>query len=274
MRRAGLELRVERGDLERIELVDNQRLIVSREAKLVESRRKLEQTAAKLSLFYRDLNDQPILPTEEMLPAELPEILNPEEDIPGEDIQTAYQNRPEIQVYNYQLSQLDNDLALATNQKLPSLDAAVAASKDVGEPISYQKYKSPFELEAGLYFEVPAQRRKAGGKVLALEGKRAQVVAKRRFAEDKILAELQMAHAALKAGYQRIIQAQQSAELAIQMEQAERRKFDLGASNLMFVNTREQQSAEAQMTEVEAILEYFDAQAAYHAALGIDRLQD
>jgi len=274
MRRDGLELRVKRGDLERIELVDNQRLIVSREAKLVESRRKLEQTAAKLSLFFRDENDRPIVPTEAMLPIELPPIEEPPEEIPGEDLQLAYENRPEIQVYDFQLRQLDNDMALAGNQKLPSLDAAVAASKDVGEPISSQKYKSPFELEAGLYFEVPAQRRKAGGKLIALEGKRAQIVAKRRFAEDKILAELQMAHAAIKAGHLRIGRARESEELADQMERAERRKFDLGASNLMFVNTREQQSAEAQMTEVEATLEYFDAKAAYHAALGIDRLQE
>lgn len=274
MRREGLELRVERGDLERIELVDNQRLIVSREAKLVESRRKLEQTAAKLSLFFRDENDRPILPTEAMLPDELPPIEEPPESIPGEDLQLAYENRPEIQVYDFQLRQLDNEMALASNQKLPNLDAAIAASKDVGEPISYQKYKSPFELEAGLYFEVPAQRRKAGGKLIALEGKRAQIVAKRRFAEDKILAELQMAQAAIKAGHLRIRQARESAELANQMEQAERRKFDLGASNLMFVNTREQQSAEAQMTEVEATVEYYDAKAAYHAALGIDRLQE
>ncbi len=179
MRREGLELRVERGDLERIELVDNQRLIVSREAKLVESRRKLEQTAAKLSSSSGTKMIDRSFRRKAMLPDELPPIEEPPESIPGEDLQLAYENRPEIQVYDFQLRQLDNEMALASNQKLPNLDAAIAASKDVGEPISYQKYKSPFELEAGLYFEVPAQRRKAGGKLIALEGKRAQIVAKR-----------------------------------------------------------------------------------------------
>lgn len=274
IRKNGLETRVKRGDLERIELVDNRRLIVSREAKLVDARRKFEQTSAKLSLFFRNADGEPQVPTLEMLPKSFPAAEVPEEEISGEDLQIAYQNRPELQVYDLQIRQVDNELAWANNQKLPTLDAAIAGSDDVGEPTSSKKDKSPLELEAGLYFDVPIQRRKAGGKVIALEGKRAQLVAKKRFSENKILNELQLANAALKAAYQRIGQASESRDLARQMEEAERKKFDLGASNLLFVNTREQQSVDAQLTEVEAKLEYFDAKAAYHAALGVDRLPE
>ena len=54
------------------------------------------------------------------------------------------------------------------------------------------------------------------------------------------------------------------------MEAAERRKFDLGDSNLLLVNLREQATADAATTEVDAHLNYFDAQADYRAALASD----
>ena len=49
------------GAIAEIDLVDNRRIIVSRQAKVTDARRKLEQTAQKLSLFLRDETGRPIL---------------------------------------------------------------------------------------------------------------------------------------------------------------------------------------------------------------------
>jgi hypothetical protein len=62
------EERVKREDLAAIELVQNERLIASRQAKVVEAERKLQQSAIKLSLFFRDGQGRPVLPAPSLLP--------------------------------------------------------------------------------------------------------------------------------------------------------------------------------------------------------------
>jgi hypothetical protein len=63
--------------------------------------------------------------------------------------------------------------------------------------------KSPFELEAGLFGDVPLQRRQGRGRVLAAQGKLAQLRARQAYMSDVIGAEVQDATSALVAAWQR-----------------------------------------------------------------------
>ena len=267
----GLRRRVAEGDAPAIEVTDNQRLIVSRRAKLIDARRKFQQSAYKLSLFLRDESGQPRVIDESRRPAEFPDEDDPALRSLEQDIQTAIANRPELRALAILREQLRIDFAAAQNLCLPQVDAVVVGSQDVGNPADPKKDdKGPLELEGGLIASVPLQRRKARGKSQAVEGKLAQVQAKTQFTQDKIVAEVQSASAALHAAFQQLEQAQQALDLARQMEAAERRRFDLGDSNLLLVNLREQATADAATTEVEARFNYFDAQANYRAALASD----
>ena len=67
-----IEQRVQSGDLERIARIDNQRLIASREAKVIDAERKLQVAAIKLSLFMRTSDGQPLLPDVGLLPDAFP----------------------------------------------------------------------------------------------------------------------------------------------------------------------------------------------------------
>ncbi len=270
-RNDGLRTRVDKGDAPAIELTDNQRLIVSRRTKLIDARRKFQQSAYKLSLFLRDESGQPRVIDESHLPREFPPADDPSRHNLDADIQAAIANRPELRALAIRREQLNIDLANAQNLSLPQVDAVLVGSQDVGNPADPKKDdKSPFELEAGLIASVPLQRSKARGKSQAVEGKLAQLQAKTQFTQEKIVAEVQSASAALNAAYQQLEQAHQSLDLARQLEAAERRKFDLGDSNLLLVNLREQATADAAVTEVEARLNYFDAKADYRAALASD----
>lgn len=270
-RNEGLRKRVEKGDLPAIELTDNERLIVSRRAKLIDARRKFQQSAYKLSLFLRDESGNPRVIDAARLPAAFPDEDDPSLRNLDADIQAAIANRPELRALAILREQLHIDLANAQNQFLPQVDAVFVGSQDVGVPAKKKlDDKGPFELEAGFVASVPLQRRKALGKSQAIEGKLAQLQAKTQFTQDKIIAEVQSASVALVAAYQQLAQAQQALDLAKQMEAAERRKFDLGDSNLLLVNLREQATADAALTEVEAQLNYFAAQSDYRAALGSD----
>lgn len=268
-RNKGLEREVELGSRDPPDLQDNQRLIVSREAMAIDARRKLQQSAAKLSIYYRDPTGEPIIPGPEAMAAFPSPTLSDELQLES-DIQTALANRPELSVLEFLREQLEIDYTEAENNMLPGLDAMAAGSQDVGAPTSSKRDKSQFELEAGLYFDMPLQRRKARGKMQATEGKIAQVAAKRRITEDKVAVEVRTVYAAMMAAAERVEKAREAVGLANQMAEIERTKFDNGASDLLAVNLREQQAAEAAVIAVGALLEFHLARADYRAVLALD----
>lgn len=268
-RHEAIRRKVEAGDTDPPVLQDNRRLIVSREAKQIDADRKLQQAAVKLSLFWRDALGQPLLAESSQLP-EFPRVSAPDESARDADIQSALANRPELRALDLLRQQLEIDLSEARNDLLPDLQAVVTASQDIGAPASSKNDKSEFELEAGLFLDVPVQRRKAQGKLTAVAGKLRQIAAKFRMTADKIAADVQVVHAALGATVQQVARARESVELANRLAEIERRKFDLGESDLLAVNLREQQAAEAQSTEVDALQDYFTALADYQAILASD----
>lgn len=268
-RNAQLKRKVDLGDVDPPVLQDNLRTIAQREAKLIDLQRKLQQAGIKLSLFYRTSDGQPLVPDESRL-VDFPEpIADAESDIET-DVAVAIGERPELAALDALTLRVDVDLAEAQNDLLPSVDAQIVGSQDVGLPTSKKRDKSQFELEAGVFVEVPLQRRKARGKSQAAQGKLIQLAAKRRFTENKIRAEIQSARAALRAAFDRLAKARESKRLAEYMADVERRKFNLGQSDLLSVFLREQLAIEAAQAEVEALLEYFIAKADYDAAMARD----
>ncbi|QDT46933.1 Outer membrane efflux protein [Symmachiella dynata] len=268
-RNSRLQRRVEEGDLDPPALQDNLRSIALRESKLIDRGRKLQQSAVKLSLFYRSADGSPIIPE----PSQLRDFPEPTEFLASQlesDIQVALSQRPELAALDALYRQVNVDLAEANNEFLPSVDAQVWNSQDMGEPTSSKRDKSRYELEASLFIDVPLQRRKARGKSHAAEAKLSQVAVKRRFTQDKIVAEVQAAFAGLTAAYDRLGKAREAKRLAEYMADVERRRFELGQSGLLDVFIREQSAIEAADGEVEALLEYFAALANYTAALAFD----
>jgi outer membrane protein TolC len=260
---------VETGLIDPPELTDNLRLVADRRAKLADATRKLQQKAAKLSLYYRDVQGQPVVPTAERLPA-FPEPQLIDRNQLSDDVTVALASRPDLRFIDTLWRQVDVDLQQAYNLLQPDVNATMWGSQDVGMPSSFKRDKSPFELEAGLYVDVPMQRRKARGKITALEAKMQQLVAKRRMTENKISVEVQTAYAALLAAFEQVKQTREAVRLAEEMAQRERRNFEVGASDLLKVTLREQYAAESAIKEVDALLEYHQARADYRAALAAD----
>lgn len=268
-RNAGIARQVETGDKAVTELQQNERLIATREAKLVEVRRKLQGAAIKLSLFIRDAEGRPVLPQFGQLPDAFPPVTAPDPEKLAADIELALQTRPELRAIAFERESVGVDLDQAQNEFLPRLDAVIAASKDVGAPTSSKGDKTPFELEAGVLFDVPLQRRKASGKTQSAQGKLTQLVIKQRFQENKISNEVRDAVVAIQAAYERIEKTRRGVELARKLVNAEYRSFQLGNSDLLRIALLEGQELESQLLEVDALLDYFQALADYRAALGL-----
>lgn len=264
-----LEKQVELGEKAAIELVDNRRIVVSREAKLVDARRKLRQSAAKLSLFLRTPAGQPWVLPEPKGTVKFDDVHALDSVPVGQDVSYALASRPELRELSLVGRQLGIALREAANETWPDVDAGLLVGQDMGEPTSPLRDKSELELEASLTLSVPLERRKALGKYRQVQGKIAQVRAKRRFAGDKIAIEVQASRAALEAAVERVGQTREGVALADRIKTAEGRLYEAGQSNLFNLNIREQQAAEAAGEFVLAQRDYFVAEAEFAAALGL-----
>jgi outer membrane protein TolC len=267
-RNRAIARQVELGNLAATELQQNERLIASRQAKLIETQRKLQSAAIKLSLFWRDDNGDPVVPTPAQLPARFPEPREPNTDRVDEYMEVALNQRPELQDLALHREAANIDLTQGQNETLPRLDAVVEASKDVGGWASSKGDKTPFEMEAGLLFDVPLQRRKAIGKIESAQGKLTQISLKQRYTENKIRAEVADALSALKGAYKRVQRTREGVQLARQLVNAEYRSFELGNSDVLRIALQEGAELDSQLLEIEALLDYFQATAEYRYAIG------
>ena len=266
-----IEAQVTAGLVDPPELTDNLRLVAIRKAKAADTRRKMEQTAAKLSVYLRDGSGKPVVATEEQLPG-FPEPSQVDDLQLDQDIQKALSNRPELRMLDLLRQQTQIDYSEATNQLQPELNAVVWGSQDIGEPTSSKRDKSPYESEASVYLDVPMQRRKARGKMTELQGKLAQLSAKRRITADKIGVDVQMAHAALKSAWDQVVSSQESLKYAEDLAARERKNQEAGASDLLKVTLREQYAVESAEKYVDALKLYFESRADYRAAMALDQI--
>lgn len=273
-RNEALEKQVRAQEKASIDLVDNRRIIVSRKSKLIDARRKLEQAAVKLSLFYRSDVGEPSVVGSGRLPENFIQLAPQDETsvLPeeSEDTSLALDQRPKLAELQLLREQLSVALRQAQNETWPDVDGGLRVSQDMGEPTSPKRDKSQFQLQASIAVSVPLERRKALGKVRSLRWKLAQLTAKNRFAADKIVAEVRLARAAIPAAIERVRIAGEGYDLAVRMQQAEQDLFEQGQSTLLNLNIRERQAAEAAIVQVEALFEFFVAKADYAAALGYD----
>jgi outer membrane protein TolC len=266
-----IESQVEAGLIDPPELTDNLRLVAIRQAKTSDTRRKLEQTASKLSVYYRDAVGNPLVPSEEQLPG-FPEPEPIDDDALSSDIQTAISQRPELRILDLLRRQTQVDYAEARNQLQPELNAVLTGAQDVGEPSSSKRDKSPYEGEASVYLDVPLQRRKARGKMTELQGKLAQLSAKRRITTDKISIDVQMAHAAVKSAWEQVEQTREALKYAEDLATRERTNQEAGLSDLLKVTLREQYAVESAEKNIEALQLYFQSRADYRAAMALDQI--
>lgn len=268
-RNDGLEEEVRSGAKAPPVLKDNRRSILSREAKLIDTQRKVTQTAAKLSVYLRTPSGEPRIAA----PGEVPDFPTPgqpDESWQSSLVQEAIQSRPELRELELAVERVDVEIAEAGNDMLPNVNAVFIGSQDMGEPTSKKRDKSEFELEAALIVDVPLQRRKARGKLTSLEAKRAQLAQKRRLSEDKIRTDIAVAFAAVNAAYKRVQRTAEARELADYMAEVERELFEAGQSDLLKVALREEKAAESAGKAIEAQLEYQLGLAHLRAATGID----
>lgn len=268
VRDQALLTRVQKGDAAKIDHTDNQRAVFQRQASLVSAKRSLQKAMLELSLYYRNHEGRPILAQEEKLPKSFPKLdLKQDLKMQEADLDQVASQYPDTQVYTLQLQQIEFDQSLAKNQILPKLDLNLSMVKDFGmspgsaylPPSNY-----PYELRVYLSFELPLFLRTARGKLDSISAQSQKLSLIQDLTRDRIKTQIMDSSQSLTAALTRIEYIQREVELAEKLEEAERKRFRLGDSSLLLINIREQSTRDAMNKEIDALADFFKAQAEYY----------
>lgn len=263
-RNDGILQRVAAGDIPEFEALDNQRAIIERRERLVAAQRLLEQSAIQLSLYWRDAEGQPQMPTAELLPNGFPDR-EPKTQLSFDEAAAAARSqRPELKRLALQSQQSETERAFQENQRNPALDFQVMAAKDIGYGKSTLNRD---ELYLGLNVDIPLQQRVVGGRAQAASANLQRLKWELKGAEDRVDAEVKDVLSALNAARQRLTLSTQQRRAARQLEDGERTRFELGDTTLLFVNLREITTGDAILQAAEAASSLFKAHADYQATL-------
>lgn len=278
-RRAQLEGRAASGAIPTIQVVDNERLVLDREIRLRGAQRDAQEASLVLSLYLRDGDGRARVPE----PTRLPEDFPPEAVVDGEsvqaDIERASKSHPILQGYAFRRQEIATRLKLERNSLLPDLRLGLEASQDLGRSAAGIDSIGSFssnpqddtEVKAGLKLNVPILQRSARGRVMGARAELTRLDHEAGYARDQIETDVLRAVAALEAAYDQTRLARENLVLSTRLQKAEERKLSLGSSNLIDVNIREVQTADAARALVFAQAAYFRARARYEAAVAIPR---
>jgi outer membrane protein, heavy metal efflux system len=263
-RQKQLEARVRVGDLARIYLTDNQRSLLKRQAQKLKAQQLLQKGELYLSLFLRNNSGSQVVPDRKQLPRQFPIPIDSGLSSEVSLIKMALSRRPEVKILQSQREKTELELKLAENQLLPEVTVDLAAADDHG---AGSTSRDEAELKGMLQIEIPLRTRKQRGKIEAQKAKIRALEQKKQFLSQKISTEVNTALAKLKLAYEIIKVQQQEVAAARVLESGERIKFEQGDSNLIFVNIREQTTADAEVGLVEALLDFYKSLADFRAAV-------
>lgn len=248
-----LRRRLEAGSIPEFDVLDNERILLERKAFLISANRAFEKATFALSLFMRDSQGAPIDAAAERVPDRI--ALAPIDGLAVDRaIQQVLQCHPELAKARAELAAAEVDQKLARNEVAPELEAIFEYSRDLGELTNTDlDFTLPGNVfEVGVKLSMPLAFRKERGRAGAARAALAEKQAQLHFAADRLRARTRDAASAVEAAQARASLTEEVVDTAAELAEGERRRFEVGSSNLVFVNLREQQAAMARIRYTEA----------------------
>jgi outer membrane protein TolC len=252
-RDAQLRRRLQAGSIAEFDVVDNERILLERKAWLVAAERAFEKATFALSLFLRDSTGAPVVASAARVPERV--AVEPIREIEVEQaVNTVLMCHPELEQARAELEATEIDQRLTKNQIAPELKAVFEYSRDLGELTQTDlDFTLPGNVfEAGVQLSMPLLLRRERGRAGVARAEVAEKRATLRFVEDQLRARTRDAASAVEAAQARAALTEEAVDTAAELAEGERRRFEVGSSNLIFVNLREQQAAMARLRYIEA----------------------
>ena len=243
--------RIKAGDAPRIELMDNQRVMVQRQSLVVGAERALQKAALELSMFLWDENGKRTIPEKKTLPKDWgvwKSALTDEEFLQRQKVESV----PEAKIQRFSVLQREIELRLARNQILPRLDVSTTVSRDYGlGPLKANdtEWRVGLTLEFPLLFNTSLGRKEQAFARLVRSEMIEQLTVERLWNQRIDLAQ------AVHAIESRLSLAKDEVKLADKLEDLETERFLHGDSSILIVNLREQATLEAELKLLDLNLE-------------------
>jgi len=264
-RDAGLRQQVKDGSRAAIFITENAQNITRRRSLTLNAERDFRAAAFELSFFLRDAAGETLLPAADRLPGPQQIASVPMPDSGGA-VERSLAVRPELLIIDAALGRAQQRIALSENELKPRLDLNLEYSGGLGDPGEGGPSKNSEDLIVGFTFTVPLQRREAKGRLAQARAKRDALQFERQRLEDQIELELQNILLDLDVARELAGLAKLEMEQAQTMREAERQRFENGASDFFLVNLREEAEANARIRYFAAQREAHVARANYDAA--------
>jgi outer membrane protein TolC len=237
-----------------LDVIEANQEVQNRREAAIAAQRKVEYEQYKLSLFLWE-NNEPVTPRPEWAPEFQGETPLPtEEEVAAYKVE-AKEDRPEVRDLYIEAKKNNIDLKLAKNYLLPKFDF------DGGRMDAPADWIVGVGYRYGAQFAMPLFQREGRGKVMAAEAEQQQLVLKQLYTEQQVSIDVDNWLSAIVRARDRVRAATEALRLAKTLEEGERKRFNLGASSVLFVNLRER-------NVVETAYQLYRAQADYAVARG------
>lgn len=273
-RETGLTEQVRSGARAKIALTENRQNITRRQALVTAAQREFAKAANNLSFYLRNPAGQPLRPAD----AQLPDVASTLDAIAVNAVEAidavgagalsrARTQRPGLKLLDNSIQRSLQRIKLDENALKPKLNLELALARDLGGVAEGGPTREGTDTVIGLEFSVPLQRRAAKGQ---LRQSRAKLEAQRqqqRQLQDQIEIELRNIVLELNAARELAELARLEVGQAKTLRDAERTRFERGASDFFLVNLREQAAADAERRHLYALLEARIARINYDSAV-------
>jgi outer membrane protein TolC len=253
--------RAKAGAVALLDAVEAEQEVQRRREAAIAAQRKVEYEQYKLSFFLWQ-NGEPVTPQPEWAPEFTGETPLPTEgEIAAAKIE-AREGRPEVRELAIDIQMNNIDLRLAKNDLLPKLQF------EGGPAVGGIYWIGGFGYRVGTLFSMPLFNREARGKAAHAEAQQERLNYELYYAEQQVGLDVDNWVSAIVRARERVRAATESYRLAKALEAGERTRFNMGATNLLFVNTRERNAVEAAYQLYRAQYDYVLARGGFLWARG------
>ena len=226
------------GKVSPLDVVEVGQEVQRRKEAAIAAQRQVEYEQYKLSLFLWE-NGEPVTPRPEWAPEFTGETPLPTEDeIAGYKVE-AKESRPEVRELAIELQMNNIDVKLAKNSLLPKLYI------EGGPAIGAIYYFGGIGYRVGTMFSMPLFNREARGKVAHAQAEQERLTYELWNKEQKVSLDVDNWVSAIVRARDRVRAASEAYRLALVLQDGERKRFDMGATSILFVNMRERNAVEA-----------------------------
>ena len=245
----GIRKKIKLGALARIYETENLQYIMKRKTQVIKSLQSFKESAILLSLFLRDVEGNPLIPTEDLLPKEIKNNFNGKKINFSNDLKHIVDISPKLRALKLKDLQLENEQLEASNALAPKFDLKMEVSQDQGQG---DKVLEDQEQKIMLKVSIPIERNIGNGRKQQAKIKRRMLLRKKQLAQNKLTIMFNNISTRITAYTEVIKNTAQEVKYSIILQKAERKKFNRGSSDFFIVNLRDQNVASAQIKLVKS----------------------